>query len=74
MRFTELHRFMSDCSQKMLSATLKKLERHNLVARKVYAVVPPKVEYSLTPNGESLMPKVIGLVDWAQDHFDDVVA
>ena len=72
MRFSELHRFMSDCSQKMLSTTLKKLERHNLVSRKVYAMVPPKVEYSLTPDGESLMPKVIDLVAWAQEHFDDV--
>jgi len=72
MRFTELHRFMSDCSQKMLSATLKKLEKHNLVNRKVYPVVPPKVEYSLTDNGKSLMPRIMGLVDWAHEHYDEV--
>ncbi|MBR1881838.1 MAG: helix-turn-helix transcriptional regulator [Muribaculaceae bacterium] len=72
MRFTELHRHMSDCSQKMLSATLKKLESHHLVARKLYPVVPPKVEYSLTETGQSLMPPVLGLIKWGSEHFDQI--
>ena len=72
MRFTELHKHMDDCSQKMLSSTLKNLEKHNLISRKVYPVVPPKVEYSLTDNGKSLMPYIMGLIVWAKEHFEDV--
>lgn len=74
MRFNELRHFMTDCSQKMLSATLKNLEQHNLVHREAYAVVPPKVEYSLTETGRSLMPAIVYMVDWAQQHFDDVAS
>lgn len=72
MRYNELHREMSDCSQKMLSQTLKNLEQHNLVHREVYPVVPPKVEYSLTEVGKSLMPSVNSLIDWALVHFGEV--
>ena len=64
---------MSDCSQKMLSQTLKNLEHYNLVHREVFPQVPPKVEYSLTETGKSLMPSLLSLVDWALQHFDDVV-
>lgn len=73
LRFSELHHNMADCSQKMLSATLKNLEQTNLVHREVYPVVPPRVEYSLTDTGKSLMPAIISLIDWAKLHFDDVV-
>ncbi|MBP3775055.1 MAG: helix-turn-helix transcriptional regulator [Bacteroidaceae bacterium] len=73
LRFNELRRHMSDCSQKMLSATLKNLENSNLVARKVYPEVPPRVEYSLTDTGKSLMPSINSLIEWAKHHFDDVV-
>lgn len=73
LRFNELHRHMSDCSQKMLSATLKNLEHNHLIQRKVYPVVPPRVEYSLTQTGLSLMPPISSLIDWAKQHFDDVV-
>ena len=72
LRFNELHRLMTDCSQKMLSATLKNLEQHHLVNRQVYPVVPPRVEYSLTDTGKSLMPSITSLIDWAKMHFDDV--
>ena len=72
LRFSELHRQMTDCSQKMLSATLKNLEQYNLVHREVYPVVPPRVEYSLTNTGKSLMPAIYSLIDWAKLHFDDV--
>ena len=74
MRFSELHRHMSDCSQKMLSATLKKLQRHHLVDRTLYPEVPPRVEYSLTESGRSLMPAVLGLIAWAKEHFEVVAS
>lgn len=73
LRFSELHHNMADCSQKMLSATLKNLEQTNLVHREVYPVVPPRVEYALTDTGKSLMPAINSLIDWAKLHFDDVV-
>jgi len=73
LRFNELRRLMTDCSQKMLSQTLKRLEQSNLVHREVYAEVPPRVEYSLTATGLSLMPPLKELIDWALLHFDDVV-
>ena len=72
LRYGELKNLMTDCSQKMLSATLKNLEGSNLLHRKVYPVVPPKVEYSLTDTGKSLMPYVSGLIEWAKEHFDEV--
>ena len=74
LRFSELRRLMTDCSQKMLSQTLKRLEQSNLVHRTVYAEVPPRVEYSLTPTGQSLMPCMTALIEWALQHFDDVTA
>ncbi len=64
---------MTDCSQKMLSQTLKNLEQSNLVNRQAYAEVPPRVEYSLTETGLSLMPSIISLIEWAQKHFNEVV-
>ena len=73
LRFSELHHNMADCSQKMFSATLKNLEQTNLIHREVYPVVPPRVEYSLTDTGKSLMPAINSLIDWAKLHFDDVV-
>ena len=73
LRFNEMRRFMTDCSQKMLSQTLRNLEHYNLVHREVYPQVPPKVEYSLTETGKSLMPVIMPLIDWAIRHFDDVV-
>lgn len=72
LRFNELRNQMTDCSQKMLSATLKNLEQAHLVHRESYPVVPPRVEYSLTPTGRSLMPAVSALIDWANQHFDEV--
>ena len=73
LRFNELRRLMTDCSQKMLSQTLKNLEQSHLVRREVYPEVPPRVEYSLTGTGRSLMPAITQLIDWANEHFDDVV-
>ncbi len=73
LRFNEIRRLMTDCSQKMLSQTLKNLEQSHLVHREVYAEVPPRVEYSLTETGISLMPPIISLINWAKEHFDEVV-
>ena len=73
MRFNEIRRFMSDCSQKMLSQTLKNLEQSHLVHRQVYPEVPPRVEYSLTDTVKSLMPVLTALIDWGKEHFDEVV-
>ena len=73
LRFNEIRRFMTDCSQKMLSQTLKKLEQSHLVHREVYPEVPPRVEYSLTDTGKSLMPVLTALIDWGKEHFDEVV-
>ena len=60
---------MTDISQKMLSATLKNLERDNLIKRKAYPEVPPRVEYSLTHTGESLMPHIEALIGGARLPF-----
>ena len=73
LRFNELRRHMTDCSQKMLSQTLKNLEQSHLVHREVYPEVPPRVEYSLTETGKSLMPAIIALIEWGQAHFKEVV-
>ena len=73
LRFNEMRRLMTDCSQKMLSQTLKNLEQSHLVHREVYPEVPPRVEYSLTGTGRSLMPAIIALIDWGKEHFDEVV-
>ena len=67
LRFNEIRRFMTDCSQKMLSQTLKNLEQSHLVHREVYPEVPPRVEYSLTDTGKSLMPVLTALIDWGKE-------
>ncbi|MBR6202415.1 MAG: helix-turn-helix transcriptional regulator [Bacteroidaceae bacterium] len=73
LRFNEMRRFMTDCSQKMLSQTLKNLEQSHLVHREVFPEVPPRVEYSLTETGRSLMPVLSALIEWGKEHFDEVV-
>ena len=73
LRFNEIRRLMTDCSQKMLSQTLKNLEQSHLVHREVYPEVPPRVEYSLTETGKSLMPAIMALIEWGQVHFKEVV-
>jgi len=72
LRFNELHRDMADCSQKMLSQTLKRLEQIGLISRTIYPEVPPRVEYNMTERGESLMPHVSALIGWAVEHFDEI--
>lgn len=73
MRFGELHRMIPDISQKMLTVTLRTLEEDGLVSRKVYAQIPPKVEYSLTSRGKSLLPHLNGLIQWAKEQMNDIL-
>jgi len=73
MRFAELRRAVDGVSQKMLTSTLRDLERDGLVKRQLYASVPPKVEYSLTALGGSLINKMQGLCLWAEEHIDQVL-
>jgi DNA-binding HxlR family transcriptional regulator len=62
---------MPDISHKMLTTSLKKLEGDHLIVRKAYAEIPPRVEYSLTKMGESLMPAIQLLIEWSQVHFEE---
>ena len=69
MRFSDIHKTIEDISQRMLTVTLRTLESDGLVERKIYAEVPPRVEYNLTDTGRSLIPHVEALVDWALEHM-----
>ena len=73
MRFGDLQRSIGDVSQRMLTVTLRTLEADGIVERKAYAEVPPRVEYRLTDRGQSLMPYLNGLVEWAQRHADGIL-
>ena len=74
LRFGALRRAVPDISQRMLTQTLRDLQRDGLVRREVFPTVPPSVEYSLTPLGQSLLPPIEQLVDWAKVHHARVVA
>ncbi len=69
MRFSDINKTIGDISQRMLTVTLRTLEADGLVKRKVYPEVPPKVEYSLTDMGFSLIPHVEALIQWAQKNM-----
>ncbi|ADV42719.1 helix-turn-helix domain-containing protein [Bacteroides helcogenes] len=69
MRFNALQRQIPDISQKMLTTTLRTLEEDGFVCRKVYAEVPPRVEYNLTPRGLSLLPCIDHLLGWAEENM-----
>ncbi len=71
-RFNELRRAIGGISQKMLTQTLRDMERDGLVRRKMYAEIPPRVEYSLTPLGKTLCEPLDALRKWAQDHLQEV--
>lgn len=66
-RFGELKRSVGDISQKVLTAQLRDMEENGLISRKVYAEVPPRVEYSLTPLGESLSPILSAMKNWGEN-------
>lgn len=71
-RFRDFQKDMPDISRKMLSQTLKDLEQYNLVSRKVYPEVPPRVEYSLTELGKSFLPQMNGVINWILDNKDNL--
>jgi DNA-binding HxlR family transcriptional regulator len=67
-RFGELHRLIPAASKKMLTQKLRELERDEIIRRKIYAQVPPRVEYSLTRHGESLKPILKLMSAWGRKH------
>ncbi|MEA5568459.1 helix-turn-helix domain-containing protein [Anabaena sp. UHCC 0399] len=68
-RFGELQRSLPGITQKMLTQQLRELEEDGIIHREVYAQIPPKVEYSLTPLGKSLQPILYAMHEWAVKHF-----
>lgn len=73
-RFGELRRRIDGISQKMLTQTLRSLERDGLVARRSEATVPVTVEYSLTTTGQTLVPVLAAVRDWAEAHVPEILA
>jgi DNA-binding HxlR family transcriptional regulator len=72
MRFSRLRDEVGSVSQKMLTKTLRQLERDGLVSRYVHPVIPPRVDYQLTPLGRSLLDKVCGIWDWVETHMNEM--
>ena len=68
-RFGELRAALDGISQKMLTQTLRKLEKHALIERKAHAVIPPMVEYTLTPAGRSLLTVLNNVGDWLDEYM-----
>ena len=73
IRFNELNRLIPDVSTRVLSNTLKTLEADGLITRTMYPQVPPRVEYSLTATGSSLIPIILQLTVWAQENMKTVI-
>lgn len=71
-RFTELHRGIDGITPRMLTVTLRGLERDGIVARTIYPVIPPRVEYELTPLGKTLLTTIGQLVSWAVEHRPEI--
>nr|WP_154958829.1 helix-turn-helix domain-containing protein [Paenibacillus xylanexedens] len=72
-RFSELKRLIPHITQKMLTNQLRELEEDKLLERKVYAEVPPRVEYSLTDHGQSLMPVLHAMYNWGKNYGENVI-
>ena len=73
-RFTDLKRGIDGISQRMLTVTLRGLERDGIVTRTMYPVMPPRVDYALTPMGRTLLNAACTLIGWVQDHLDEIDA
>jgi DNA-binding HxlR family transcriptional regulator len=71
-RFSQLHAQIDGISKKMLTQTLRALERDGLVKRVIYPVIPPMVEYSLTPLGQTLIEPIWALRDWSEQYIEEV--
>ena len=74
MRFRDIEQKNPDCSQKMLTQTLRGLEADGLVSRTVYAEMPPRVEYALTERGASFLPVLHQLLDWAYNNLHSIIS
>jgi DNA-binding HxlR family transcriptional regulator len=74
LRFTDLHQQIPGISQRMLTLTVRQLERDGLISRTVHAEVPPRVEYALTAVGKSLIPPALSLAGWAIEHVPHIEA
>lgn len=72
-RFSELKKLIPHITQKMLTNQLRELEEDRLIFRKVYPVVPPRVEYSLTEHGESLIPVLKMMYNWGKNYGEQVI-
>jgi len=73
MRFNVLRKKIPDISQKMLTSTLRNMETDGYITRTVYAEVPPRVEYALTPRAKSLIPIIDQLIEWAQSNLASII-
>lgn len=69
LRFSELRKVITNATPKMLTQQLRELEAHELIHREVFPVVPPRVEYSLTDLGKSLMPILVAMRDWGAEYL-----
>ncbi|SEL58416.1 helix-turn-helix domain-containing protein [Paenibacillus sp. OK003] len=74
LRFNELRKLFPDITQRMLTLQLRELESSGIVHREIYPQVPPKVEYSLTPFGETLQPIIYSMRDWGEQYTNEVLA
>ncbi|HEY6039356.1 MAG TPA: helix-turn-helix domain-containing protein [Kofleriaceae bacterium] len=74
LRYNELQRRITGISQRMLTLTLKTLEQHGLVTRTMFASVPPRVDYALTPMGHSLGQPLKALLEWSLEHRSEMAA
>jgi len=73
-RFSAISKAIPDISPKVLTETLKHLEADGFIVRTLYAEIPPRVEYSLTPLGHSLMPVIGNVITWAMEHLREIVS
>lgn len=73
-RFNAIAKAIPDISPKVLTDTLKSLERDRFISRKVFQEIPPRVEYSLTTVGESLLPLLAALIEWSIDHYEVITS
>ena len=73
MRYSDILAAIPDISQKMLTVALRNLEADGLVSRQAYAEIPPRVEYSITERGKSLMPHINSLIEWALANLADIL-
>jgi len=69
MRFSELQKALPDITKKMLTSQLRELEYHDIINRKIYQQIPPKVEYSITEYGQTMAPVLLSLVEWGTSHI-----